>query len=206
MTRCITAIVICCLSTLTYAQESGPAKTKRIHVSYLGEFIVAQPGIGVGFSHDLWVKTRRKKDVRNFPEGEAKSHGLFATYQLGFYCKHKLYTSIPLNVSLTYDRTVAKAGVMAFGLGLGYDRTFLKGLTYTVDNSGTVNGTRFASSGYVLSQYSIGFGVDCSRFSNPLPIGIMYKNVLWVKHGYNDTFLPQWFTEIALSYTLKNKK
>lgn len=206
MMRCIAAIVICCLSTSTYAQESALTKTRQVRVSYLGEFIVAQPGLRVGFSHDLWVKTKRKEGTKNFPEGKIKAQSLVASYQLGFYSKYKLYTSVPLSASLTYNQTMAKAGVMSFGAGLGYDRTFLKGHTYTVDDDGTVNEKRFASSGYMLSQYSIGLGVDCSKFSNPLPISIMYKNALWVKHGYNDTFLPQWFTEIELSYTLKNRK
>lgn len=196
----IVVICACWLSTVSVAQEK-PLNGK-IHFSYLGEFIIAQPGLRIGYSHEYWQREKERK----FRKEKKKYQSISGLYQLGFYNKKKLYVSLPLSASLIYNRTNTKGFIMQCGLGVGYDRTILKGTTYLVNDQGEVREKKLAGSGYFTSMYSLGLGVDFTKFSNSLPINIMYKNSLWVKHAYNGTFLPQWFTEIELSYILKSRK
>jgi hypothetical protein len=127
-------------------------------------------------------------------------------YPLGFESRTKRYTSIPVTASSLYTKTKPKGLITQFGVCVGYDRTFLKGTTYSVDDSGDVTENTFEGSGYLSSQYSIGMGIDFNRLSNPSPISLMFKNSIFIKHQYNDTHMPFWLTDIELTFTLNHKK
>ena len=190
---------LCWTSTPIFAQES--TLYKKIHFAYLGESLI-QPGSRFGYSHEFWKKTKIKRITKKFPKGKPKTKSLAALYQVGFFTRNKLYASIPLTVSLLYTRTRARGFVAQYSLAVGYDRTFLKGETYEVNDQGEVSEQLLAGSGYLSTQFGIGFGVDFTKFSNPLPISIIYKNNIFIKHNYNNTSVPFWLTEIELTYTL----
>lgn len=196
-------LFVFCLSFVSLhiiAQENTLAK--KVHGAYLGESFL-QSGLRTGYSHEFWKKTKVKKSSRNFPEGRQKTHSFAGLHQIGFYSRKKLYTSVPITSSLLYRRIRTTGFMTQYAFGMGYDRTFLKGGTYEVDNSGNVSKEKLAGSGYIVSQVMIGWGIDFSKFSTPYPMSVVCKNTILMKHGYNNTVIPFWLTEIEFTYTLK---
>jgi len=203
MKRILIVSALVTVSTLLVAQESKP--NEKVHFAYLGESIL-HPGIRVGYSHHLWQKIKLKKATSRFPEGKPKFQSISALYQVGFYSRSRLYFTAPITASIAYNRTGSKGFITQFALGFGYDRTFLKGSIYEVDERGMVSEKNLLSSGYFNSLYTIGFGLDMSKFQKPHPITLMLKNTILLKHGFNNATMPQWLTEIELSHLLNWQK
>lgn len=168
--------------------------------SYYGDLLF-HPGIEIGCQMPLknWtkVKTKKKKEV-------TKHKSLNTGADFIYYWHPKHHHGLILCPNISYQRTKINGRYFQVKFGLGYHRSFVDGLTYTVDNDGKVESKRFVGQNTLYNSFAFDFGKDL-RVEKELPLRWFFQIGISGRYPYNKSYLPNIHTGVGVHYFFKNK-
>lgn len=185
----IIALFIC------YGAISQESKFKElpISVSYYG-YNAFDPGLKIGTQLQLktWKKTKRRKDI-------IKHRTLFLSPQLGGYVNLKNHSALLLNTELGIETSkMNRRFYNTPSLGLGYLTQFNSGITYSLQDDGSVKKKTISTTGYLMGTLNYEIGQHITQ-----NFTWFTKVSLASKLFYNTGFSVSTFLELGVKFKLK---
>lgn len=154
----------------------------EIKISYISSLIY--PGVSAGAG--LMVKER---DIirQNRKSGSATfARRQFAAVNINWYHHPGFHDNLYLTAEWS-ERKLKKSGYYSeFSLGPGYSRTFLGGITYKIENNGSISVKKHSGYNYALVNIGGGIGYDFSPVKKT-PLSVFAKMNLILMFPYNST-------------------
>lgn len=152
------------------AQETAQRKTQAT-IAYWG-YNIFHPGLKIGAQHELknWDKSKKGMKV--------KRKTLFLHPEIGLYRQKRNHTGLLLNTNIGLETSKdTQLFFTTVSMGLGYFRHFNSGITYIMNDDGTVSQKKWASRGYFLPTLNVGYGQNLPSFSwfNTFTVGSKIK-------------------------------
>ncbi|MGB4958788.1 MAG: hypothetical protein WBO36_04880 [Saprospiraceae bacterium] len=195
-----------CFSTAIKAQSyrTDSIANNQIHIpftiSYFTNFLV-DPGVKIGLERP--ILTMNKSKIKKNGTIKIFQQQFLNTLNLGYFSTKEHNHSLFLNGEFGYRKTRRSGFKTETFIGLGYLRTYLKGETYEVDETGNVVLVQNAGSNYVMPSVSFGIGYDHSSKHQNIPFAFSLRPTLFFRFPYNKTVLPQFAIELNFSYRLQ---
>ncbi len=185
------------------AQEDAKSSNKKMSSSvYLAyNSSVIYPGLRAGLQlpvKRVYVEKFNKNGVqKNFTKDR------FLTVNFGWYDHQNFHDNLYFTAGYTFRRTKSSGFFTEFSPEIGYSRTFLGGVTYQVDDNGTVSKSNDLGYSHGIMSVGGGIGYDFS-VKKSKPILLYYKVNLLTMYPYNSTFYMRPAMEIGIVYKFSN--
>ncbi len=182
----------------TYGQNTNAMPETSIKAAYMGSLIY--PGFKIGIerpSKVIQVEKTKSWGTKTILKER------YWTYNFGFYHHKTFHTNLFLLVERQMRRQNSGGFFVEFAPGLGYSRTFLDGITYTVNENGVVNKKSLAGYNYAMLSLGGGCGYDFSR-KTKMPFKMYLKTSALIMAPYNSFLYVRPTAELGIIYSLKS--
>lgn len=185
---------------LSFSGSSQIENQPNWQFSYYGD-VLFHPGIEIGYQIPLknWtkVKSKKKKEVTKYKSLNA---GIDFIYYLHRHHHHGLI----LSPSISYQRTRKNGRYFQAKFNLGYHRSVVDGLTYSVANNGIVESKRFVGQNTIYNSLAFDFGKNL-RVEKEIPLRWFFQLGINGRYPYNKSYLPSLHMGFGIHFFIKNK-
>ena len=171
---------------------------KNWQIGYYGD-VVIHPGLKIGYEMPLknWTTSKdKKKGVVN--KYKSWNVGLEAMY----YKHPQHHLGFIFSPNLSYRRTKENGKFTQIKLNMGYHKSWVDGITYTVNNMNEVAKENKAGQSTFYNSLSFGFGKDLRKKKN-VPIRYYWELGLNSRTPYNKSVLLGMHLGFGIHYFLK---
>lgn len=153
----------------THLLFSQNLKPDYLTVSYFGE-AVTHPGMRLGATYTLtsWEKSKLKKNAKE----KIIQKNISTGPGVGFFYHKDYQTALFFTGGIGYSRMNSKGNSLAFGIDVGYMRTFLPDV-YSLNSTDEIQKVHTGYN-YFLTSYAVTFGKDLS-IKKGLPLTVFIK-------------------------------
>lgn len=159
---------------------------------------------GFKFGVELPMLSIQREKTRASEKTHVVNNHYFGTVNFGYSHYKGFNNSLFFNTELGYRKTRKRGFKTEILLGIGAMRSFLNGVTYTVDDYGSVSKHRMAGSYYFMPSLSYGIGYDFEKKHPELPLSCTLKPTFSLLFPFNNYALPNIAIELGVSYRLSN--
>jgi hypothetical protein len=174
----------------------SPDRRNNFKFSYISSLIY--PGISTGI--EIPIRMVKKSGFRNQSNRKSVTKDRFIAGNLNWYHHPGFHNNLYLTTEWAMQRTGYKGFTSEFSSGIGYNRTFLAGTTYRVNDNGNISIIKLAGYNYVVITIGGGIGYDFSK-KQQLPLLTFAKMNLIAMFPYNNTIYPRPVLELGVRYT-----
>lgn len=186
-------LILTSLSFFINAQENK-IKELPINISYYG-YNAFNPGIKIGTQLQLktWNKQKRRKEI-------IKHKTFFLTPQIGGYINPKSHSALLLNTEFGIETSkIDRRFYCARSLGLGFLTQFNSGITYSLQEDGTIKKKTISTTGYLMASLNYEIG----QYLTPY-LTWFGKTSIASKLFYNTGVSVSTFLELGVKFKLKH--
>lgn len=178
------------------AQMLPPRQSSSLALSYHGD--IRFPGMKIGLEVPLrqtsLVKTRKSVHSKTIRRSQ------FLTASAGWYHHPGFHDNLYLTAGIAWRISRPGGWFAGFRPALGYSRTLLGGITYTVSEQGTINRIGAAGNSYLIGSLGMRIGYDFSQRHNRA-IALFTQLSCLGLFPYNNTFLLRPIMDLGLRIT-----
>lgn len=192
-------LILFLLILIHYTLSAQIENESNLQISYFGN-LISYHGTSIGYQTPLknWVNVKTKRQSKI-----TKNKSLNIGADIAYYKHHDHHYGLIFSPYFSYLRTKDNGKYIQLKLGVGYHRSFVDGITYSVKDDGLVESKSHFGQNSFYNSISFDFGRDL-RVTQQKPFRWFIQFGINGRYPYNKSLLPSLHTGLGVHYFLKS--